>query len=1014
PGDTINIISDQLDKANSIIVLTLKDSRSFIIHHPDLMLTMTSIANAMPCPRRPILQSMVKPSGPSSKSMLYGTLLHTLLQRAMSEQDFSVEATRQRLNDELNKESTKLDIWGADLGWEDVRLEVGAKAGEEFSRFANRWIGPSPKIPLGQLHANPGDAPHTLAISGLHDVEEDIWSPKWGLKGKVDASVQCVIQQSDTKDDGQIHVAPLEIKTGRSVGVMAHRAQTMLYTLLMEDRYNVPVPAGLLYYSQLDSFLRVEAKANEITALIMTRNDLANYLAKQRTTEAELGTQYSYDTEIEDTAFLPPTIDHPKECRTCYAVDTCMLYRKTEPSAPSSADDPINELFEEKTGHLSEAHVQFFKKWETLLTIEEQDIGRFRSQLWTMTAKKREKTGRCFSRMVISAYSNDLGKSLAKIHRHTYKFVRATSNTQQGSLLSGHIARGDPVSLSIEPDLLCLSRGFVTDLTPESISIGVTYVIDTAALLARTRHKNHAQHGDQVEFRIDKDEMASGIMRMRANLVQLFFAGVAENLRRQVVDLAPPIFEPARVPQPHEIPASLNEDQARAMSQALSAKDYALILGMPGTGKTSTIAEIIKALVDRGKTVLLSSYTHSAVDTILMKLLNAEFDILRLGNIDKVHPDVQHLTLEAMESSTSMPQFEARLMGPPVVAATCLAVDQHRKLPFQLVKNAEARRGGLDTSLFKLLSEAHPSAVTDLSYQYRMSEDIMMLSNELIYEGRLKCGSEAVARQSLTLARELDCAAVFPKSHGPGSCWIRDLLDDQVKAVFVDTDNVPALDSKVGSLVQNEVEANLVCQLASALIGCGVKENDIAVITPYRQQIKLLTGLFSELPRVEIMTADKSQGRDKECILISLVRSNKDGNIGDLLKDWRRINVSFTRAKRKLVIFGSRSTLETNTLLKDFLKLMSRQGWIYELPSGALNLHALAEVKTEADESMSRGKAKIKESLLRGKGFISDILAVSCLNSTIADRVRRDFEIACGHRVDFCPPLPCLYSVVLS
>jgi len=59
-----------------------------------------------------------------------------------------------------------------------------------------------------------------------------------------------------------------------------------------------------------------------------------------------------------------------------------------------SAEDPIAELYEEKAGHLSRKDLKFFKKWEALLTVEEQDIGRFRSQLWTMTAKDREKTGR--------------------------------------------------------------------------------------------------------------------------------------------------------------------------------------------------------------------------------------------------------------------------------------------------------------------------------------------------------------------------------------------------------------------------------------------------------------------------------------------------------------------------------------------------------------------------------------------------------------------------------------------
>jgi DNA replication ATP-dependent helicase Dna2 len=61
---------------------------------------------------------------------------------------------------------------------------------------------------------------------------------------------------------------------------------------------------------------------------------------------------------------------------------------------PSFDDDPIAEIYQEKTDHLTANDVEFFQKWETLLTIEEHDMGRFRSQLWTMTAEKREKTGR--------------------------------------------------------------------------------------------------------------------------------------------------------------------------------------------------------------------------------------------------------------------------------------------------------------------------------------------------------------------------------------------------------------------------------------------------------------------------------------------------------------------------------------------------------------------------------------------------------------------------------------------
>ena len=105
--------------------------------------------------------------------------------------------------------------------------------------------------------------------------------------------------------------------------------------------------------------------------------------------------------------------------------------------------------------------------------------------------------------------------------------------------------------------------------------------------------------------------------------------------------------------------------------------------------------------------------------------------------------------------------------------------------------------------------------------------------------------------------------------------FIHEILPPSVKkAVFVDTDNVPALDSRVGDLTQNVTEAALVYQVTESLIGCGIREEEIGVISLYRQQIKLLSHLLLERKGVEILTADRSQGRDKECIIISMVRSN--------------------------------------------------------------------------------------------------------------------------------------------
>ncbi len=77
----------------------------------------------------------------------------------------------------------------------------------------------------------------------------------------------------------------------------------------------------------------------------------------------------------------------------------------------------------------------------------------------------------------------------------------------------------------------------------------------------------------------------------------------------------------------------------------LSTPDYTLILGMPGTGKTSTIVQAIKGLLAQGRSVLLTSYTNSAVDNVLLKLLQEGLPFLRLGRPESVHPMLQGWTL---------------------------------------------------------------------------------------------------------------------------------------------------------------------------------------------------------------------------------------------------------------------------------------------------------------------------------------------------------------------------------
>ncbi|KAI6100620.1 Dna2-domain-containing protein [Pisolithus sp. B1] len=923
-------------------------SKNLLIHHPDFLLTATALSNAPQCKRKPLLSALVHSTSDTTPSLVWGNILHEVMQTCLLANRWDKAYIDDLIEDAVSRNLSELVKIGVTI--EEAIREVTFRS-KGLRVFSKRYIAEEPKSDAVLTNTREtGSRSSRLAINEILDVEEDIWSPKYGLKGKLDASVQVVITETTTAQHAKkasvlsSHTMPFEIKTGRSIAGMEHRAQTMLYTLLSEERYGVEVPSGLLYYTQSEEVVRVPRGRNELRALIITRNEMAGYMMRR-----------TKPNKVPE-AFLPPTIDDERICKKCYALDTCMLYRKAVENV-EDVSSPIAGIYELRTSHLTSSQAEFFKQWEALITLEEQDAVRFKKELWTINAQEREEKGRCFGSMVMDpSYISSLTSGTSKIHRYTYRFVRARGGLaaeSYSSLLNGHMTFGDAVSVSVEPELLALARGFILHLSPTEVTVGVDHELSIMKIASRLRALRKTKDRITPLFRIDKDELISGLGRIRDNLAHLFYAEGDSKRLELVVDLRRPTFDDEQttldalrgVPEYVEATDHLNPNQLGAMTRVLSAHDYALILGMPGTGKTTVIAALIRTLVGMGKTVLLTSYTHSAVDTILVKLEDDDFAILRLGNPDKVHPDARKFTLSARKTATTIEQLENQIMSPPVVATT-------------------SKKAGLEVSLFRRLSEAHPHAVTDLTYQYRMNEDIMQLSNKLIYSNRLRCGSEAVANRSLVLPdrtfidnlrKSGDCLC------SDGACWLEYLLKEKCKAVFVDTDRVPAFDSRVGDLVQNEVEGKLVYQITEALLQCGVSQRKIGIMSLYHQQNKLLSHLLQDKNEIEILTADKSQGRDKDCIIISMVRSNETGQVGDLLKDWRRVNVSFTRAQSKLIIIGSRRTLGTTQLLTEFLALMDERNWTLTLQEGAQNLHPSLQPRQKLLSSYTTKRAGANE-----------------------------------------------------
>ena len=195
--------------------------------------------------------------------------------------------------------------------------------------------------------------------------------------------------------------------------------------------------------------------------------------------------------------------------------------------------------------------------------------------------------------------------------------------------------------------------------------------------------------------------------------------------------------------------------------------------------------------------------------------------------------------------------------------------------------------------------------------------------------------------------------------------WLLDALVPSRSVVFLDTDGVPAPETRTEHLVANEIEALLVYQLACALLKGGLQPASLGIISPYRHQLKLISQIFlrdtsGRQDEIEINTVDKYQGRDKSCIIVCLVRSNDHCNVGDLLRDWRRVNVAVTCAKRKLILIGSLSTLKGSLLLQELFDLLERKDWLQVLPSRAHKLYEFVGKSSQATPVRSLGTPRYR------------------------------------------------------
>lgn len=403
----------------------------------------------------------------------------------------------------------------------------------------------------------------------------------------------------------------------------------------------------------------------------------------------------------------------------------------------------------------------------------------------------------------------------------------------------------------------------------------------------------------------------------------------------------------------------LNQEQEQAVKAALESDTFHLIHGPPGTGKTRTLARLAQVCLDRGERVLVVCPTNVALDRLLIYLMKLGVsDLLRIGSIQSISEEFSsaverlskpHTLLRNLASSgMGTNAFRNRVNRSPLVGATayqCSAhplfssqrfdrviVDEagqldepstlgplalagrfalggdHLQLPPIVLSRADTadQATGLEQSLFERLFRSCPTArVSRLRTQYRMNTEIQEIPSRVFYEGALVASPDAATRRLNIDSRLSDDPEIGR------------IIDPDQPVVFVD---IPGRDSAKA----RPEEALIACKIVERLVRLGVPASEIGVITPYRaQQAMIRSGLNHGRPgdSTSVDTVDRFQGGEKEVIILSLARS--DG-VTSFLADRKRLNVSLSRARSKLILLGNAATLEEHPLFASLLEGLER------------------------------------------------------------------------------------------
>lgn len=297
-----------------------------------------------------------------------------------------------------------------------------------------------------------------------------------------------------------------------------------------------------------------------------------------------------------------------------------------------------------------------------------------------------------------------------------------------------------------------------------------------------------------------------------------------------------------------------------------------------------------------------------------------------------------HHLLEGMKFGTlfideAAQALEAACWIPMKRASRVILAGDHCQLP-PTVKSIAALRAGLGKTLMERIAENKPEVVTLLKIQYRMNDEIMRFSSDWFYGGKVESAPQIKYRSVLDYDHPITW---IDTSNEENQITIEGEDAPEDSASTASSVSAANLNSDLNFKEQfvgesfgriNKAEAELtLLTLAEYFTKIGkqrvLEERiDVGIISPYRAQVQYLKKLIKKYEffkpyrrLISVNTVDGFQGQERDVILISLVRSNDEGQIG-FLKDLRRMNVAMTRARMKLIILGNKDTMTKHPFYK--------------------------------------------------------------------------------------------------